>query len=106
VGVNLVQLDSTKPAHPGYLETFIQVPAILAPVARFFADTRGIWDSQVVARVNTSSERFGGLRVVMPRTNFVDLKTGLDRIGGSPKSRKWFDAKTSRFYFRFALVRG
>jgi hypothetical protein len=84
----------------------VQVPIIpmIAPLVQTLTASRlgtSIWDGYV-NKVNAEKRVFDGFRVVMPKTNFIDPKTGLDKIAGTFRARKF--TKDGAFCFWIALV--
>ncbi len=84
----------------------VQVPIIpmIAPVVQTLTASRlgtSVWDGYV-SKVNAEKRVFDGFHVVMPKTNFSDPVTGLDKIGGKFRPRKF--TKDGFFCFWIALV--
>ena len=101
----LVKISDSAPLKPGPIVLVINVTNMaMHLVATQLEKTFGIWNTQVVKRWNAQAKAkaSGGLAIYLATGNFYDPKTGQTSEAMKPgykfRSKKWYDAKTRKFY--------
>ncbi|WP_157442849.1 hypothetical protein [Deinococcus misasensis] len=74
----------------------------MEPVAKKLAASLTVWNIAIAAAEALAPLQ--GMKVKFPRTNFVDPKTGKDKVGGSYRPRKGYDEKSKTFWFWMAVI--